>query len=55
MQIMQEILINEDIRRIIFTVAKSVVSWKAELQDTITLSTTEAEYMATVKSYKKAL
>jgi len=39
----------------VFIVVESVVSLKAELQDTITLSTTEAEYMATVKSYKKAL
>jgi len=39
----------------VFTIAESVVSWKAELQDTVALSTTEAEYMATVETSKKAL
>ena len=38
-----------------FTVPECVISWKAELQDTIALSTTEAEYMAAVEASKKAL
>jgi len=38
-----------------FTVAECVISWKADLQDTIALSTTEAEYMAAVEVSKEAL
>jgi len=37
----------------VFTVAESVISWKAELQDTVTLSITEGEYMAIVETSKK--
>jgi len=32
-----------------------IISWKAELQDTIALSTIEAEYMAAVEASKEAL
>ena len=39
----------------VFTVAECVISWKAELQDTIALLTTEAEYMTAVESSKEAL
>jgi len=39
----------------VFTIAECVISWKAELQDTIALSTTEAEYMAAVEASKEAL
>jgi len=39
----------------LFTVAERTVSWKAELQDTVALSTIEAEYMTTVEASKKAL
>ena len=39
----------------VFTVAECIISWKAELQDTIALSTTEAEYMTTVEASKEAL
>ena len=39
----------------VFTVAECVSSWKAELQDTVTLSTTEVEYMTVVEASKKAL
>ena len=38
-----------------FTVAECVISWKAELQDTVALSITEVEYMATVEASKEAL
>jgi len=39
----------------VFTVAECIISWKVELQDTIALSTTEAEYMAAVETSKEAL
>ena len=39
----------------VFTVAEYVISWKAELQDIITLSMTEAECMAVVEVLKEAL
>jgi len=39
----------------VFTIAECVISWKAELQDTVALSTTEAEYMATVEESKENL
>jgi len=39
----------------VFTVAECAISWKAELQDTIALSMTEAEYIAAVKASKEAL
>ena len=39
----------------VFRVPKCTVSWKKELQDTVTLSTTEAEYMTVVKASKEAL
>ena len=38
-----------------FTVAECVISWKAELQDTIFLPMIEAEYMVAVKASKRAL
>ena len=38
-----------------FTVVKCIISWKAELQDTIALSMTEVEYMAAVEASKEAL
>ena len=53
---MQDILFSEDLTMgYIFTVAESVVSWKAELQDIVMLLTTEAEYMAVVEASKKGL
>ena len=39
----------------VFTVAKCVISWKTELQDTISLSMTEAEYIVAVNASKEAL
>ena len=39
----------------VFTIAECVITWKAELQDTITLLTTEVEYMAAVEASKEAL
>ena len=39
----------------VFTVAECIISWKTELQDTIGLSTIEAEYMAAVETSKEAL
>ena len=39
----------------VFTVAECVISWKAELQNTIALSTTKAGYMAAVKASKEVL
>ena len=39
----------------VFTVAEYVISWKAELQDTIALSTIEAEYMTAVEASEEAL
>ena len=39
----------------VFTVAECAISWKAELQDTVALLTTEAEYMAAVETSKEAL
>ena len=34
----------------VFTIAECVISWMTELQDTVPLSTTEAEYMTAVEA-----
>ena len=39
----------------VFTLGGSVVSWKATLQHTVTLSTTEAEYMALTEAAKEGI
>uniref|UniRef100_A0A3Q7GHA7 Reverse transcriptase Ty1/copia-type domain-containing protein n=1 Tax=Solanum lycopersicum TaxID=4081 RepID=A0A3Q7GHA7_SOLLC len=39
----------------VFTLGGSVVSWKAALQPTVTLSTTEAEYMALTEAAKEEI
>ena len=39
----------------VFILAKAPVSWKSTLQSTVTLSTTEAEYMAITESVKEAI
>lgn len=39
----------------VFTLGCSVVSWKATLQATVTLSTTEAEYMALTEAAKEGI
>ncbi|KAL1197961.1 Retrovirus-related Pol polyprotein from transposon TNT 1-94 [Cardamine amara subsp. amara] len=39
----------------VFTLGNSVISWKATLQPTVTLSTTEAEYMALTEAAKDGI
>jgi len=39
----------------VFTVAECIISWKAELQDIVALSTTEEEYMTAVEASKETL
>ena len=39
----------------LFTLSGSVISWKATLQTTVALSTTEAEYMALAEAVKEAI
>ncbi|KAJ4705817.1 Retrovirus-related Pol polyprotein from transposon TNT 1-94 [Melia azedarach] len=39
----------------VFTLGSSVVSWKTTLQPTVTLSTTEAEYMALTEAAKEGI
>ncbi len=39
----------------LFTLFRSAISWKATLQATVALSTTEAEYMALAKAIKEVL
>ncbi|CAL1371028.1 unnamed protein product [Linum trigynum] len=39
----------------VFTLGSSVVSWKATLQSAVTLSTTEAEYMALIEAAKEGI
>ncbi|KAJ4726034.1 Retrovirus-related Pol polyprotein from transposon TNT 1-94 [Melia azedarach] len=39
----------------VFTLGSSVVNWKATLQPTVTLSTTEAEYMALTEAAKEEI
>ncbi|XP_060200096.1 secreted RxLR effector protein 161-like [Lycium barbarum] len=39
----------------IFTLAGSVISWKATLQSIVSLSTTKAEYMAAAEAVKEAM
>ncbi|XP_047326715.1 secreted RxLR effector protein 161-like [Impatiens glandulifera] len=39
----------------IYTLGDSVVSWKAILQSTVTLSTTDAEYMALTEAAKEGI
>ncbi|KAJ4721450.1 Retrovirus-related Pol polyprotein from transposon TNT 1-94 [Melia azedarach] len=39
----------------VFTLGSSIVSWKATLQPTVTLSTTEAEYMALTEAAKEGI
>jgi len=52
---MQGFLISEDPRWVVLTVAECVISWKAELQDIVAPSTTEAEYMDAVEASKEAV
>lgn len=39
----------------VFTLSGSVISWKATLQSVVSLSTTEAEYMAITEAVKEAI
>ena len=39
----------------LFTLSGSAISWKATLQNTVALSTTEAEYMALSEAVKEAI
>ena len=39
----------------VFTIEGCAISWKANLQSTVVLSTTEAEYMAVIEACKEAL
>ncbi|KAH7550154.1 hypothetical protein JRO89_XS13G0144400 [Xanthoceras sorbifolium] len=39
----------------VFTLGDTAISWKATLQSTVALSTTEAEYMAVVEAIKEAI
>ncbi|KAK4383555.1 Secreted RxLR effector protein [Sesamum angolense] len=39
----------------IFTLRSSCISWKSQLQHTVALSTTEAEYTATTEAFKEAI
>ena len=39
----------------VFTLCGSVISWKATLQSTITLLTTETEYMAVIEVMKEVI
>jgi hypothetical protein len=39
----------------VFTLSRSAISWKATLQPTVALSTTEAEYMAVTEVVKEAM
>ena len=39
----------------VFRVTERIISQKTELQDTITFSTTEAEYMAAIEASKEDL
>ena len=46
-------MISEDLLRVMYS--QCTASWKAELQDTMMLLTTEAEYMAEVEISKEVL
>ena len=39
----------------VFMVGECVISWKAELQDTVAISMTETKYMAAVEASKEPL
>ncbi|PHU25459.1 hypothetical protein BC332_03791 [Capsicum chinense] len=39
----------------VFTIGGCAISWKATLQTTFALSTTEVEYMAIIESFKEAI
>jgi len=39
----------------VFTLSKALVSWRSILQSTVTLSTTDVEYMAMMEAMKEAI
>ena len=39
----------------VFTVVECIISWKAELQDTIALSMIEVKFMAAIEASKEVL
>ncbi|KAG8474177.1 hypothetical protein CXB51_033819 [Gossypium anomalum] len=55
MLILLKTLIEEDLSQVVFTIRGCAISWKATLQTTVALSTTEAEYMAITEACKKAI
>ena len=46
---------KKSLTRYVFTLCGSVISWKVTLQFIVALSTTEAEYMATIEAMKKSI
>ncbi|KAG8474672.1 hypothetical protein CXB51_031137 [Gossypium anomalum] len=46
---------RRSLTRYVFTIGGCAISWKATLQTTVTLSTTEAEYMAITEACKEAI
>ncbi|KAL0320001.1 UNVERIFIED_CONTAM: Retrovirus-related Pol polyprotein from transposon TNT 1-94 [Sesamum radiatum] len=39
----------------VFTLCGACISWKSQLQNIVALSTTEAEYIATIEAFKEAI
>ena len=52
---MQVIWTKEDLLQVIFTLVGGAISWMSKLQETVVLSTTEAEYIAASDASKEAI